>query len=104
QAGISFAPVAVDADLWNNDILCPFGSICCHANHDQSIIESGLKGSHLIFSGFLPQTLKGEAAKNQPPFRDGVKLIFSGCDTFSVFRPDSTYSIYSVRECSYELR
>ncbi|MFO8054047.1 MAG: hypothetical protein R6U19_02665, partial [Bacteroidales bacterium] len=49
---------------------------------------TGQKSSHLIFSSFLARTLKGEAAKNQPPFRDGIKLIFSGCDKFWVFRPD----------------
>jgi hypothetical protein len=31
----------------------------------------------MIFSYFLPQTLKGEVAENQPPFRDGTMLIFS---------------------------
>ncbi|MFO8054961.1 MAG: hypothetical protein R6U19_07365, partial [Bacteroidales bacterium] len=34
----------------------------------------------MIFSGFLPRTLKGETAENQPPFRVGVKLILSGCE------------------------
>ncbi len=42
--------------------------------------EFNLKRLLLIFSGFLPRTLKGEAAENQPPFRDGAKLIFSGCE------------------------
>ncbi len=42
--------------------------------------ESSLKRLLLIFSGFLPRTLKGEAAENQPPFRDGAKLIFGGCE------------------------
>jgi hypothetical protein len=31
----------------------------------------------MIFSYFLPQNLKGEAAENQPPLRDGAMLIFS---------------------------
>ncbi len=53
-------------------------NICCKIS--VVIIESSLKRLLLIFSGFLPQTLKGEAAENQPPFRDGAKLIFSGCE------------------------
>ncbi len=32
----------------------------------------------MIFSGFLPRNL-GEVAENQPLFRGGAKLIFSGC-------------------------
>jgi|GEM_PF-6830708 len=31
----------------------------------------------MIFSYFLPQTLKDEVAENQDPFRDGAMLIFS---------------------------
>jgi len=42
--------------------------------------ESNLKRLLLIFSGFLPRPLKGEVAENQLPFRDGAKLIFSGCE------------------------
>ncbi|MFO8055262.1 MAG: hypothetical protein R6U19_08910 [Bacteroidales bacterium] len=55
--------------------------------------ESGLKRSNLICSGFLPRTLKGEVAKNQPAFRDEAKLIFSGGNKFCIFRPPSSKSL-----------